>query len=136
MSQLSFWLSAQILWLVMAVVYNIVGIYRVYRGGRALVGERDQPLHSLMSLPVFALPILVGFLSLEVLYCYTAPIILLLLGRLGFWRHIEAARSPAGMKAYSSSAAWWWAVIINGYGSLVLAIGLLIAWSTYLSSPV
>ena len=131
-SHLSFWLAAQTLWLAMAISYNLIGIYRVSQDGRALVGESDQPVRALVGLAVFAFPILAGYLNWDTVYRFSMPFVLLLLVVVGFWRHIEAAKSPEGMNAYASSAAWWWAVGINGYGTVVFAIGLFVAWRVYL----
>ena len=131
-SHLSIWLNAQAVWLVMAITYNLVGIYRISRGGRALVGEGDQPVRALVGLIVFAFPILAGYLNWDTVYRFSVPLVLLLLAGVGFWRHIAAAKSAQGMEAYASSAAWWWAVGINGYGTAVFAIGLFVAWRVYL----
>jgi len=131
-SHLSFWLAAQVLWLAMAISYNLVGIYRVSQGGRALVGESDQPLRALLGLVIFAFPILAGYLNWEMVYRFSMPLVLVLLAVVGFWRHIAAAKSATGMESYASAAAWWWAVGINGYGTAVFAIGLFVAWRDYL----
>lgn len=93
-SHLSFWLAAQSVWLIMAISYNLVGIYRVSQGGRALVGEGDQPVRALVGLIVFAFPILTGYLNWDTVYRFSMPLVLLLLAGVGFWRHDQIFQRP------------------------------------------
>jgi hypothetical protein len=62
-------------------------------------------------------------------------VVFVLLAYVGFWRHITAFGSTQGptehMPDYSSYASWLGAVVINGYGVRVFAIGLFIAWKLF-----
>lgn len=120
------WLLAQLVWLFMAVLYNVAGLWNMANGERALVG--DAPGVALASLCLPGLVILFGFLGWQKLYRYLLPLWFVLFALVGFGRHLLAAQTAGAMAAYSSESAWWSAVLINGYGMIVFAAGLYVAW--------
>tara|TARA_R110002049_G_scaffold9747_12_gene48883 strand:+ start:6104 stop:6460 length:357 start_codon:yes stop_codon:yes gene_type:complete len=112
--------------LAIAVIFNGIGIINISNGDRALIG--DTPEKALIACLPFAFVILAGFLRWDKVYRFLTPILLVSLAIGGFARHLIAAQSSEGMASYSSDLAWWSAVLINGYGTLVLAAGLYLAW--------
>lgn len=119
------WLVAQLTWLVMAVLYNAIGIWNIAHGQRALIG--DKPEWALIGCLPSAFIIIAGCLNWITVYRCIIPLWIILLASAGLGRHIVAAQTLDGMLIYSSEIAWMSAILINGYGTIVFLGGFLIS---------
>lgn len=125
------WLIAQVIWLVMACLFNLIGIWNMAQGERALIG--DTPEVTLIGSLLFGFAILAGFLGWSSLYRYLMPVFFIGLVVIGFISHFVAIQSVEGAARYSSVLSWWSAILINGYGLIVFAGGLYLAWREFLN---
>jgi hypothetical protein len=115
-------LIAQLVWLFMAIGYNVIGIWRMQNGLNALIGTR--PEYALLSLCVFAVVIYLGFSKRNFMYLLSILLTLPGLIYIGIGRHIEAYILDNSLPNYAGYWAWVWAIGINVYGVLVFALSV------------
>lgn len=123
------WLWAQFVWLLMAIAYNGIGMWNMAHGERALVG--DMPDVALLACTPAALLIFSGFMGWHKVYRWVIPLKILSGSILGVGRHFVNIQTEAGQALYSSDGAWWAAVLINSYGVVVFAGGLIVVWGLF-----
>lgn len=113
-------LTLQILYAALGVGYNVVSHFVTAGGGKAL--SSTAPLVGGLSLGIYALCLLPGFLGKITPYRILMGLAILVFGYGGIIKHL--LNYPDGLAQYASMTAYVVAVAINVYG---LALNILAA---------
>ena len=114
---------AQGIWLLLAVIYNLISILKLSNGEPALAGS--APFITLLLLSVYFLPLITGWKENSILhFIFAFPLTIALL-YIGVWKHLDAFFFKENLDNYSSFQAWVWAICINIYGCMSLSAGII-----------
>ena len=108
-------LTAQLLYCVLGVGYNLLSYAKAATGGRQL--SSTSPIFGTVFMLLYGLCLLFGYLEIYVLYRVLMSIFVVLVGYSGIIKHIMVYNQQPD--AYSSQLAWATAIGINGYGLLL-----------------
>jgi hypothetical protein len=114
-------LRLQIVYLVLGILYNAVSMYLTAMGKPALAPT--QPVLGVISMVVYALFLIPGYLRKITLYRILMGVAILVLGYGGVVTHIINIFTQP--QVYSSIAAWAAAVGINLFGLVLNIIAVL-----------
>ena len=116
----------QVFWLMLAIGFNLVSIWRVSEGGQALISGRD-PVHSIVFLLLFLLPIGLTVTGYHRASALSNIALLLPLFVSGLIIHVLRYFNN-DQSMYLSQLVWSVAVLINLYGVLVGVLLSISAW--------
>lgn len=107
-------LKLQVLYLALGLGYNLISLIFYYSVGKAL--SDTSPLLGAVSLLIYGLFLLVGFLGKQQAYRLLMLVALMVLGYGGVVSHIL---NYSNLELYYSAAAWLSAILINLYGAVL-----------------
>jgi hypothetical protein len=117
-------LQLQLIWLALAVSYNVSSVYLLQNGYAPL--KKGDPEMTLYFLAMFGLLIGLGFAKQYRLYSVFGAALTAVLLIAGVGSHIYTAITTGIAGTYSSGWAWISAIIINSFGISVFLLGLFI----------
>jgi len=119
--RLAIMLGLQWVWLALAVLFNLISIWRIEHGGLSLISGRD-PLGSIIALVIILPVLLAGARGYLRSYAISNFACMLLVGYVGVFIHV-LAYWQGDLSRYSSLLAWVFAVGINLFGVISGVIG-------------
>ncbi len=115
-------LRLQVIYVILGILYNAVSLYLIAQGGKGLAPT--QPVMGTISMIVYALFLIPGFLNKRTLYRILMGVAILALGYGGVVTHIiNIFNQP---QLYLSVLSWGLAVGINLFGlvlNIIAALG-------------
>ena len=107
-------LWAQLVWLVLAVSFNLTSIYLISTNQAPLYNS--NPKVALVSLAPFAISIAIGFFQKYKAFVILTGLLIIGLFLRGVLPHVYAGFFSENLNDYSSKMAWQAALLINVYG--------------------